>query len=302
LSRSIRLGLWFVLALALGGSVPFIRVDADLGGFVSAEQLAGSSTSVALQRCRGRLVLIALNAPTPRATADASRKLVDALRATGLFATLHNGDSSLLAAEFESIVPYRYLLSDRVEEATFSESHLRASLLQAQAMLADSRSWVVSQLLPADPTLETLHLTEQWAGSARLPMRHGVWFTKSGTEALIVGMTRAAGDDADAQRPGRSGIRQAASAGGIGAGLNLCVRYTGLGLLAGRHSDTLRVEWLGGQRRSGHRHPVFRLSAAVAGCAVTAAGRAWYRCRLGGYSIDLRRRQCARGRVRLHPG
>ncbi len=250
MSRSIRLGLWFVLALALGGSVPFIRVDADLGGFVSAEQSNWQlDLSVALQSgAGGRLVLIALNAPTPRASADASRKLVDALRATGLFATLHNGDSSLLAAEVEPLVPYRYLLSDRVDEATFSESHLRASLLQAQAMLADSRSWFVSQLLPTDPTLETLHLAEQWAGSARLPMRHGVWFTKSGMEALIVGMTRAAGDDADAQRAVEAAVRHAASAGGIGAGSEpVPVRYTGLGLLAAeaRHSTRSRVEWLG---------------------------------------------------------
>ena len=109
MSRPVRLGLWFVLALALGGGLPFIRVDADLGGFVSAEQPNWQlDLSVALQSgAAGRLVLIAVKAPTPRESADASRKLVEALRASGLFATLHNGDSSLLAAEVEPLVPYR---------------------------------------------------------------------------------------------------------------------------------------------------------------------------------------------------
>jgi predicted exporter len=248
LNRSIRLGLWIALAVALGLGVSFIRVDADLSRFVSAGQPSWQlDLGVALQRGAGRLVLISVMAPTPQESASASRKMVSALRASSLFATLHNGDASLLAAEVEPLVPYRYILSDRVDAATFSESSLRSSLRQAQAMLADSRSWVVAQLLPIDPTLETLHLVEQWSGGARLPLRHGVWFTKSGSAALIVGTTRAAGDDAEAQREVDVAIRQAAATSGAGARSHpVQVTHTGLGLLAAeaRHATRSRVEWL----------------------------------------------------------
>ncbi len=244
MGRSIRLALWCILAVALGFALPQVNVDADLSRFVSADRPDPQlDLSVALQRgMGGRAVLIALPASTTQAAADASRRMVTALRISGVFATVHNGDTGLLAAEVEPLVAYRYVLSDRVDAALFSEDGLRMRLRDAEAMLADARAWIVTQLLPLDPTLETLHLAEQWSGGARLPMQHGVWFARGGTDAMIIATTRAAGDDAVGQKAVEAAIRQAASAVGVPK-----LKYTGLGLLAAEARDATRarVERLG---------------------------------------------------------
>jgi predicted exporter len=242
--RFVRLALWCALALTLGIALTRVKVDADLSRFVSADRPdLQIDLSVALQRgMAGRLVLIVLSAPTTTAAADVSRRMVSALRASGAFATVHNGDSGLLAAEVEPLLAFRYALSDRVEPAMFSEIGLRSHLRDAEAMLADARAWVITQLLPLDPTLETLHLAEQWNSGMRLPLRHGVWFTRGSTDALIIATTRAVGDNASGQKAVEAAILQEAAAVGVPQ-----LKYSGLGLLAAEARDRTRtrVERLG---------------------------------------------------------
>jgi predicted exporter len=297
--RSIRLALWCILAVALGFALPQVNVDADLSRFVSADGPdAQLDLSVALQRgMGGRAVLISLPAATPKAAADASRRMVTALRISGVFATVHNGDTGLLAAEVEPLVAYRYVLSDRVDAALFSEDGLRMRLRDAEAMLADARAWIVTQLLPLDPTLETLHLAEQWGGSARLPMQHGVWFARGGTDAMIIATTRAAGDDAVGQKAVEAAIRQAASA--VGAAVE--VHRPGLLAAEARDATRARVERLGWVSAAGHVHSLPGISAVAAGRAVAAAGGAGDNGRWRRDRLHIRRNQRAGGRLRVHP-
>jgi predicted exporter len=246
-TRAVRLILWFTFAAALASALPWVRIDADLSRFVSTEASnAHLNLAAALQRGPGgRLVVITVEAADTRGAAYAGRRLVTELRKSGLFASVHNGDAGLMAAEIEPLIPFRYQLSDRVQAATFSEEQLRASLQQAQAMLTDARAWPAQQVLPQDPTLETLHLAQQWSQGAALPLRHGVWFSRSGERALILATTRASGDDAAGQGLVERTLRAQAQAAHLGDAVK--VEFTALGLLAAeaRSATRSRVERLG---------------------------------------------------------
>lgn len=247
MTRVARLVLWCTFAAALALALPSIRIDTDISRFVSTDRPnAQLGLSAALQKGpAGRLVLITVEAGDARTAAAASRRLAQVLGRSELFASVHNGDAGLLAAEAESLIPYRYQLSDRIAEATFSEEHLRAGLEQARAMLADARGWLVQQILPQDPTLETVHLAQQWGGGRGLTLQHGVWFSKSGGRAIILATTRAAGDDAAAQGVVESSLRDLVR-DSRQADPSVRVEFTGLGLLAAeaRRETRDRVERL----------------------------------------------------------
>lgn len=250
LSRTSRLVLWAVAAVLLGLGVSRVTVDGDVGRFISAAapnpQL---ELGLALQRGpAGQLVIVSIEAPTSTEAARASRTLVEALRKSGHFSSIHNGEYGSLAEEFAPLIPYRYVLSDRLTSSTFSESNLKRSLQEAEAMLGDARAWLVERLLPIDPTLETLHLAQQWSGAGNVPLVHGVWFTRDLRRGLILGVTRASGSDAAGQQAAASAIDDAAAAlRTASSGGSLRVQATGLGLLSAkaRQLTRSRVELLG---------------------------------------------------------
>ena len=247
MTRTTRLALWFIGAAALAGALTGVRIDSDLTRFVATGGPdAEVDLAAAIQRGpAGRLVLIGVQAADPRSAADTSRRWVADLRASGRFSSVHNGDPALLAAEAEAVIPFRYHLSDRIGPGTFTEAGLKAGLRRAEALLADARGWLVQQLLPRDPTLETLHLVEQWRVGPGLPLREGVWFSTSGRRALIIATTRAAGDDAAAQGGVDAALRELADATRR-RDATVSVEYTGLGLLAAqaRRETRERVERL----------------------------------------------------------
>ncbi len=246
-TRNVRLVLWLLLAAMLAVPVTLIRVDPDITRFISTDQPhAALRLAAAIQQGpAGRLVLIGVQADSARTAADTSRQWVEELRKSGLFSSVHNGDTGLLMAEAEAIVPFRYQLSRRIDAAVFSEVSLRASLQQAHAMLSDSRGWLVEQLLPRDPTLETLQLLTQWSAGASLPLRHGVWFSGTGDRALVFATTRAAGDDAAAQGLVEATLWQLVTESRR-RDASVRIEFTGLGLLAAeaRRETRARVERL----------------------------------------------------------
>ena len=180
-TRNVRLVLWLLLAAMLAVPLTLIRVDPDITRFISTDQPhAALRLAAAIQQGpAGRLVLIGVQADSARTAADTSRQWVEELRKSGLFSSVHNGDTGLLMAEAEAIVPFRYQLSRRIDAAVFSEVSLRASLQQAHAMLSDSRGWLVEPLLPRDPTLETLQLLTQWSVGAKRGRASSAWLSSA---------------------------------------------------------------------------------------------------------------------------
>lgn len=249
MSRAARLVLWSAAILLLISGVARVRIDGDVSRFISTQQPSWQLDlgAALLAGPAGQLLIIAIEAPSNQEAARASRTLTERLRGTGLFATIHNGEFGPLAEEFEPLVPFRYLLSDRVDPSTFGEVNLGRSLRQGAEMLGDARGWMVSPLLPLDPTLETLHLAQQWSAGESIPSLHGVWFTRDRQHSLILGVTRASGSAADEQLAVARTIDAAAEnlrAAGDGS---IKLRYTGLGLLSAQARDLARdkVAWLG---------------------------------------------------------
>ena len=89
----------------------------------------------------------------------------------------------------------RYVLSDRVTTERFTADRLRTALEDRLEGLAGSAGMLEKSLLGADPTGETMHVLQQLMPNRQPRRMHDVWFDASGTRALLIAETRAAGSD-----------------------------------------------------------------------------------------------------------
>lgn len=157
-----------------------------------------------------RLILIALEGAEPKPLAEASRQIAARLKASGLFASVSNGDVALVARERELLMEYRYFLSPAVASARFSEQGLRYALQSNLQALASPIGTMIKAILPRDPTGEFLRIVAPLAegGPAK---QFDVWFSGDGKRALMIAETRATGFDADRQQHAIDAIKAAAS-------------------------------------------------------------------------------------------
>ena len=146
-----------------------------------------------------RMLLLAISGPDPQAAADTSRALAAALRASGEFRLVANGASSLDAIP-TSLLAYRYLLSPTLDEVSLDAGFLRLQLAERVRDLASPAAGYLEPWLPRDPTLELLKLADSWLPARQPQLIYDVWFDSSGSEALLVAETRAAGFDPQGQR------------------------------------------------------------------------------------------------------
>lgn len=251
--RAPRLLAWLLGAVAGAWVLAHnLRIDPDITRFAAAEGSRWQrDIAHRLQNGpAGRLVIFAVSAGSQHATVRASTALAAHLIDSGQFVTVQNGDVGLLRREYEPLFPYRYLLSDRVLEARFSTAELHRSLLAAAPLVQGSAGWILSELLPADPTLESLHIARQWAGSERLPYAGGVWFNKEHAQAVLLAFTRGQGNDFAAQSEATTAIERAIEA--VRSTLDLTaaqLEFSGLGLLSAQARSSAqqsvnRLKWI----------------------------------------------------------
>ncbi|MFL6591779.1 MAG: MMPL family transporter [Luteimonas sp.] len=209
-----RLGLallWLGLLLGAGWLVgQHLQLSGDLRKFMpSAKTPAQKLLMDELGEGPGsRLLLVALSGDDPSALARQSQQLRRALSASSLFAFAANGDLGADAIP-ERLRPYRYLLSDTLDDRRFDAATLREALDARVEDLGSPAASLIEPLVPSDPTLETLNLAEAWQ-PANAPRRlHDVWFDRSGRQALLVAETVAPGFDPNGQQAAVSTIRQA---------------------------------------------------------------------------------------------
>jgi predicted exporter len=196
------LALW--VAVLIGAGVVATRhlaVTADLRLFLpsptTSEQrllLEGLGEGPA-----ARVLVIALDGAPPERLADASRAIVDALRADETFSFVANGDFALDAVP-DALLPYRYLLSPTLDTEKLDESTLRAALVARERDLASPAGLILEPWLPRDPTLELLRLLERWQPTQQPRRVFDVWFDAAGARALLLAETRAPAFDPDGQR------------------------------------------------------------------------------------------------------
>ena len=153
-----------------------------------------------------RMLLLAIRGGDPGATAETSRRLAQALRASPRFRTVANGETDVDAVPDE-FLPYRYLLSPTLDARPLDADTLYAALVERMRDLASPAAALLEPWITRDPTLETLVLADSWLPARQPSLREGVWFDASGREALLVVETAAAGFDPQAQRAAQAELR-----------------------------------------------------------------------------------------------
>ncbi|WP_298577380.1 MMPL family transporter [uncultured Luteimonas sp.] len=162
-----------------------------------------------------RLLLVALAGADVDTLAAQSHAMAATLSADARFGFVANGAGRGLEAIPAHLRPYRYLLSPTLDAQRLDAQFLRAEIAQRVQDLGSPAGELVEPLLPSDPTLETLRLAEAWLPARAPQTLHEAWFDRSGTQALLLVETRAAGFDPDGQREAVEAI-QAAHAGARG--------------------------------------------------------------------------------------
>jgi predicted exporter len=192
-----------------------------------------------------RMLLLAISGANPEAAADTSRALTDALRKTGDFRMVANGETSLEAIP-DSLLAYRYLLSPSLDHQTFDAQFLRAQLEERVRDLASPAAGLLEPWLPRDPTLELMTLVESWLPARQPQLLDDVWFDTSGREALLIAETHAPGFDPQGQKVAADSLQRAFEAVRTDSSLRLEASGPGAFSVLMQERTQGEAQWFGG--------------------------------------------------------
>ena len=191
-----------------------------------------------------RMLLLAISGPDPQAAADTSRALAAALRGSGEFRLVANGESSLDSIP-ESLLAYRYLLSPTLDHTMLDAGYLRAQLEERLRDLSSPAAGFLEPWLPRDPTLELLKLADSWLPARQPQLMYDVWFDPAGTEALLVAETRAPGFDPQGQRKAADALQRAFESTRTDANLRLEASGPGAFSVLMQERTQGEAQWIG---------------------------------------------------------
>ncbi|HEY0821690.1 MAG TPA: MMPL family transporter [Rhizobacter sp.] len=202
--------VWLACVAAAIGIAWRTHYVADLSAFLpstpSAEQ------AVLLDQLRSgvaaRLALIGLEGGTPAARQQASRQLAQALRESGAFDAVHNGDNTQFEATGKFLFEHRYLLSPAVDPQRFSVEGLKAGIDDTTSLLGTPAGALIKPVILRDPTGETIRMAEGMLPAQSPRMDGGVWVSRDGRRAVLLATTRADGADLDGQQRALQTVRE----------------------------------------------------------------------------------------------
>jgi predicted exporter len=155
-----------------------------------------------------RTLLLAIEGGEARARADASRALAQAMRSSGLFEQVQNGETAAYGDIGTWLFDHRYQLSPAVNAQRFTAEGLRGGINETLSLLGTPAGNAIKPLLERDPTGETVRIAEGLIPSSSPRSEEGVWASRQGARALLVASTRAAGADLDAQAAAIQKVRE----------------------------------------------------------------------------------------------
>ncbi len=200
--RSVVLLIWLALVLAGAAVIARTQFSADLSAFLPASPDARQRVLIEQLQSgvASRTLMIGLESGRDAAQrADISRALGKAMRASGLFEQVQNGDHSDLQEAGTFVFDHRYQLSPDVTPARFTVDGLRDAIDETLSMLGTPAGNIVKPLLERDPTGETQRIAEGMIPATSPRTEEGVWVSRSQPRALLLATTRASGSDIDAQ-------------------------------------------------------------------------------------------------------
>src|SRR6266478_1920901 len=183
-----------------------------------------------------RLILIAIDGGEAGSRARVSVAMAGRLRRDRQFSSVNNGEPVTAERDREFLFQHRYVLSDQVSAARFSEPGLHAAIEDTLDELASPVGFMLKPLLPNDPTGEMLHIIDQLERTPSPPTSDGVWVSPGGARALMVAQTAAGGSDTDAQERAIAAVRAAFAApvheSSAGRAADLRLKLSGPGVFA----------------------------------------------------------------------
>ncbi len=206
-----RRALWVWLACVAAAIWLTVRANyvADMSAFLPSTPTA--EQAVLLDQLRSgiaaRLVLVGIEGGSSEARSEASLLLAQALRQSGAFDTVNNGDTSQWKDAGAFLFEHRYLLSPAVDAQRFTADGLRAGIDETLALLGTPAGAMVKPTLLRDPTGETVRMGEAMLPAQAPRSEGGVWVSRVAPRAVIVATTRAGGSDLDSQERALNLIR-----------------------------------------------------------------------------------------------
>ncbi len=160
-----------------------------------------------------RTLLMAIDGGDANQRATASRGLAKALRGSGLFEQVRNGDNQAgdnpagdngsgddLQATGQWLFEHRYQLSPAVDAERFTVAGLRDGIAETVSLLGTPAGNLVKPTLDRDPTGEMQRIAETLLPAQAPRTDKGVWAAREGPRALLLATTRASGADLDGQQ------------------------------------------------------------------------------------------------------
>ncbi|OZB75676.1 MAG: hypothetical protein B7X37_01425 [Halothiobacillus sp. 14-55-98] len=198
------IGLWLlVLALSLA-VILHTRFTADMSAFLPEHPTAAQAFLVDQIKdgAISRMILIGIEGGDAATRADASKALGTALRQSGLFSVVRNGDAPTRDQDKTLLFDHRYLLSPDITPERFTVAGLHEAIANGIDLLASPFGVFSQTIFTRDPTAETFAIVGklgQNTGTDDAPRnQNGVWVSPDGKRALMMLQTRAAGSDTDA--------------------------------------------------------------------------------------------------------
>ena len=203
------LGLWALGLLLCLGVILRTSFSADLSAFLPASPNAGQRLMVEQIQSGtpARTVLLGIEGGDAMQRAQASQALASALRASGLFEQVQNGERDAWQSAGAWLVAHRYLLSPAVTPERYTEAGLRDALDETLSLLGTPAGAAVKPLLNRDPTGETQRLAESLIPVNAPRTEQGVWVSRQAPRAVLLASTRAPGADLDGQAQAQARIQ-----------------------------------------------------------------------------------------------
>ncbi len=193
--------VWLALVALAVWQITRTSFVADLSAFLPASPDA--QQRVLIEQLQSgtvaRTVLIGIDGGDAAARAQASRGLAKAMRASGLFEQVNNGETDAWADTGTWLFEHRYQLSPAVNAAHFTPDGLKSAINETLSLLGTPLGNSLKPLLDRDPTGETQRIAEGLIPSSAPRSEEGVWASRQGSRALLVAGTLAVGSDLDAQ-------------------------------------------------------------------------------------------------------
>ncbi|GMV47861.1 MAG: hypothetical protein AMXMBFR66_32590 [Pseudomonadota bacterium] len=209
--RAWIVALWLLALAAAALQIARSPLSTDLSAFLprSVEPQQRVLVEQIEDGAPARTLLVAIEGGSAAQRAAASRALAAALRASGRFAQVGNGERAGYAEIGQWLFAHRYLLSPAVTPAHFTPAGLREAFDETLSLLGTPAGALVKPLLERDPSGETQRIAEGLIPQGAPRSDHGVWVSRSGDAALLMLLTRASGKDLDAQQAAIDSVQRA---------------------------------------------------------------------------------------------